>query len=135
MPYAGTGVVGMTALRELCAAALAPIEEGDPPVTTGPVDSIEPPALMVLWDDPMLTSETSRLWRARLAVYCFAGRVEPDEGFATLERLTDHVAARLRADRYTWPFATARAPRLLEVARIPLLVTRLIYACPVTIGG
>jgi hypothetical protein len=61
--------------------------------------------------------------------------VEPDAGYATLEALIDHVSARLQADAYSWPYETARAPRLLEVARVPLLATRLIFSCPVSIGG
>lgn len=129
------GLVALSELRERAAAALAPAGEGDPPVQVGPVDAIDPPALMVLWDDPMLTEESACWYRARLAVYAFAGRVEPDAGYAACEAMVAHIIGRLRADPYTWPYETTRAPRLLEVAGVPLLAARVVYACPVSIGG
>jgi hypothetical protein len=130
-----TTTVGLTALRELAALALAPADAADPPVMVAPVDSLDPPALMLAWDDPMLSHEMASLYRARLAVVCFAGRVEPDAGIATLEWLIDYVIGRLRADAYSWPYETTRAPRLLEVAGVPLLSARVVYSCPVTGGG
>lgn len=128
-------LLSLTELRERAAAALAPADEGDPPVVHAPVDAIEPPALMLGWDEPWLTFRTPCFWQARLAVYCFAGRVEPDAGVETLEGLVSYVAGRLRSDGYSWPFETTRAPRLFEIGGVPLLSARLIYACPVTLGG
>ena len=129
------GLLTLTELRERAAYVLAPVAEDDPPVVQAPVDAIEPPALMLGWEDPWITFRTPCFWEARLAVFCFAGRVEPGSGVATLESLIGYAVARLRADGYSWPHETTRAPRLYEIGGVPLLAARLVYSCPVTLGG
>jgi len=99
----------------------------------GPVDAVDPPALVLSWDDPWLTYDTACIWRAQLTVVCFAGRVEPDAGVETLERLASYVIGRLQADRYVWPFNGSQAPRQTEIANVPLLMCRLNYLVRVTI--
>jgi hypothetical protein len=125
----------LTELREQAAAALAPQEPNEPVVVDATMDAIEPPALMLGWDEPWLTFQAPCFWYARLAVLCIAGRVSPDSGVADLEGLVSYVIGRLRQDSYTWPHETTRSPRLFEVGGIPLLAARVIYSCPVTVGG
>src|SRR5262245_1232856 len=123
-----------TGLRARAAQLLAPVAANDPQVLNAPVDAVEPPCLIVAWDDPWLTIDTSCLWYAQLAVICVAGRVEPDAGVQMLENLAAHVITRLAADSgYAWPPALSQAPRLLEIAGIPLLGARLGYRAPVII--
>lgn len=129
------GMLSLAGLRERAAAVLAPADDTEPPVLVAPVDAVDPPALMLRWEDPWLTFQNPCFWHARLGVVCFAGRLEPDSGVATLEALMAHVVNRLGADAYPWPHESARAPGQLEVAGIPLLSARHIYACPVTLKG
>lgn len=129
------GLLTLDALRERAGLVLAPQAEDDPPVLIAPVDAVDPPALMLAWDDPWLAETTACYWTARLAIVCFASRLEPEGQVAELERLATHAIRRLSADAYPWPHETTRAPRMLEVAGIPLLVARVIYACPISIGG
>ena len=126
----------MPQLRERAAAVLAPQVDGDPPVLAAPLDAVEPPAIMLTWDEPWLEYRSPCFWDARLAVMVFAGRVEPDAGFATLESLIGLVIRRLAADAsYTWPHQVTRPPTALEVGGISLLLAHVVYRCPVTMTG
>jgi hypothetical protein len=127
---AASGLLTLTEVRERAAEALAPT-----PVLNAPVDALAPPAIMLAWAEPWLTFETPCFWNARLAVVCFAGRLEPDAGVATLESLVALVIGRLRADGYPWPHETTQAPRMVEIGGVPLLTARVIYVAPVTVGG
>lgn len=129
------GVLTLTGIRERAAGALAPHGPDDPPVLAAPVDSADPPALVLAWDDPWITFRTPCLYDARVAVLCLAGRLTPDAGVEELEELVSHVAVRMREDAYPWVYQGARAPRLLELGGVPLLAARVIYSSPVTMGG
>lgn len=135
MTTAASGLMSLTGLREAAAAALAPQGPDDPPVLMAPVDSLEPPALMLAWDEPWLTFNTPCFWYARLAVSCWAGRLSPDAGIAALEELVTYVTARMRADAYPWPHEATRAPRMVEIGAVPLLMARVVYTAPVSLGG
>ena len=52
-----------------------------------------------------------------------------------IEELVGYVIGRLGADAYPWPYETTRAPRPIEYAGISLITARVIYRCPVSIGG
>lgn len=125
----------LTDLRELAATVLAPEGPDDPPILSAPVDAIDPPALVVGWAEPWLTFNSQCFWYARLAVGCYAGRLEPDSGVETLEGLVNHVVTRMRDDGYTWPFEVGHAPRLVEYGGIPLLGAQVVFNAPVTVGG
>ena len=128
-------------IRTNAAAALAPAEPNDPTVLVDVVDALEPPALMLLWEDPWLVPGGSAgavmgpcLWAARLLVLCVAGRVEPGPGITTLEQLVAFVVDRLRSDpTYTWPPATALAPRVFDIGGVPYLGARVTYTVPASI--
>jgi len=126
------GLIGLTDLRARAAAALAPTLDGDPAVLEAPVDAVDPPALIVAWEDPWVEFQTPCFWYANLVVLCVASRVEPAAGVETLEGLMAYVISRLRDDPNSWPMASTTAPRLFEINNIPLLGARLVYRAPVT---
>ena len=131
-------LLAITELRDVAALALAPIEADDPPVLVDVVDSLTPPALMLLWGDPWLTMTPQRvassgLWTARLHVLCVAGRLEPGPGIRTIEQLVTHTALRLAADAYTWPLESVTAPRVFDLAGVAYLGARVSYLIPATV--
>ena len=129
----------LSEIRGACAAALAPQTEDDPPVLVNLVDAVTPPALMLEWADPWLTSLTVTggvgVLQATLNVICFAGRLEPGPGVTMLEQLVGLVLTRLAADTYSWPLTASQAPRRFDINGIPLLGVRLSFQIPVSIGG
>ena len=127
------GLLTMGEIRERAAAALAPVTDDDPYVFENVVDALEPPALVLTWDDPWLTYRTACLYDAQFAVLCIAGRIEPDPGVAKLEQLQAHVITRLRDDDYPWPFTTSTAPRRYVMSGIEYLGARVIYRIPIRI--
>lgn len=128
-----SGLLSLAEVRARAAAALAPIDDLDPYVFDNVVDALEPPALVLTWDDPWLTYRAACLFDAQFAVLCIAGRIEPDPGVATLEQLQAHVIGRLRDDDYSWPFTTSTAPRRYVMNGIEYLGARVIYRIPVRI--
>ena len=136
-----TVLLGVTELRDRAAAALAPLEAGDPPVIADVVDSLTPPVLMLLWGDPWLTPGVQQratmgpsVWTARLHVLCVAGRLEPGPGIRVIEGLVDHVVTRLHADAYTWPLESVSAPRIFDLSGIAYLGARVGYILPASVG-
>ena len=98
------------------------------------VDALEPPALVLTWDDPWLTYRTACLYDAQFAVLCIAGRIEPDPGVAKLEQLQAYVLDRMRDDDYPWPFDHVdRARRRYVMTGIEYLGARVIYRIPIRI--
>jgi hypothetical protein len=131
------GALPITAVRARAVAALTPVDPSDPtvlaPGVEGVVDSVSPPALMVLWADPWLTHRTACLYWAQLQVLCIASRVEPEPGMDTLEQLVAYTFEKLQADSYSWPPLTSYAPRRIDIGQISYLGARLIFQVPVTV--
>ena len=136
---ATTTLTQLSDIRDQAAAALEPQGPDDPDVLVDVVDSLYPPVLMLLWDDPWLAPGSGApsmgpcLWTARLQVLCVAGRLEPGPGIRTLEELVAYTVARLKADPYPWPLETVTAPRVFEIASIAYLGARVSYAVPITV--
>lgn len=136
-----TGLLMLTEVRARAAAALAPIDDTDPPLLPEWVDAFHPPVLMLDWNTPWLEPGVGFrrgmgpcVWQAGLAVLCAASRVEPGAGMEQLEQLVTHTVRRLQADTsYRWPVATVDGPRRFDQAGIPYLATRVGYRVPVTI--
>lgn len=131
--------LSLTGVRAAAAAALAPAAEGDPVVLPDLVDAVDPPALMLEWNDPWVTMQTVAgglgVFYASMNVLCFASRIEPGPGIETLERLIDFTLERLQADAYSWPLSASQAPRVFEIAGIPLLGARLSFRVPIALNG
>ena len=106
---------------------LAPAGESDPPVLVDVVDSISPPALMLVWGEPWLLPGTTNgkvmgpcLYTYSLGVLCVAGRLEPGAGGDMLDQLVSHTLGRFRADAgYSWPLARVESVRELIFGRDP----------------
>jgi hypothetical protein len=127
-----TGTLTITNARTSVAEALAPVTDGDPAVLTSLVDSLDPPALMVGWDDPWLEPAGTCRFTGRLVVWCVAARLEPGEGVADLERLVSYAIGRLQADSYSWGLPSVTAPRVFTIGAIDYLAARISFGPPVT---
>ena len=130
----------LTEVRERAAAALAPSVPEDPEVLVDVVDSLTPPALLLLWADPWLDKKTAGgmnggtgLWDAWLEILCIAGRIEPGPGMTKLEELVAFTITRLQEDAYTWPPETFYSPRRFDIGGINYLGARIVLRVPVTI--
>jgi len=139
---AGTaqGAVTLADVRDLAATALGPEAPDDPPVLVDVVDSLTPPALMLVWGDPWLAPAIGNrptmgpcLWSARLQVLCVAARIEPGPGIRVLEQLVAYTVDRMGADPYTWPLENVTAPRVFEIAALSYLGARVTYLVPITV--
>ena len=127
----------LTEVRARAAEALAPATDYDPEVHIDVVDSLTPPALVLIWDDPWLTPGTfgPGQFEAQLTVLAIASRIEPGPGVSMLEELAVHTISRLRDDSYQWPQASSQAPRLFEIGGLPYLGARITYRVPVSVEG
>lgn len=134
------GTLTITDARERAAAALAPrgrmpdAGPDDPDVLMNLVDSLEPPVLMLGWDDPWLAASGNCRFVARLAVWCIAARLEPGPGVEVLERLVSYTVERLKADFYSWGNPEVSAPRVMPVGNLEYISARVVYTVPVTIN-
>lgn len=128
------GTLALGEVRARAAAALAPASADDPTVHLDVVDAVDPPVILLVWEDPWLTPDSFGPCRfeANLAVLCIAARLEPGPGVQTLEEMVAFVVERLRADTYGWPQASSRAPRVLSFANVNYLAARVVYRVPVT---
>lgn len=111
-------------VRAKLAAALAPVDDGDPDVHVDYVDAIHPPCLLVTWADPWLELDTACFYDARPQVIAVAGRLEPGPGVADLERMVALIATRLRGAADHWPMTFVAAPRVFEIGGISYIGAR-----------
>lgn len=129
----------LTQIRQAAATALAPAVDTDPVVLADMVDSLTPPALLLEWADPWITSQTVAggigMLQATLNVICFANRVEPAPGYQTLEQLVAYVLTRFQADTNPWPLSASQAPRIFLINGVPLLGARQSFTVPVSMNG
>ena len=124
----------LTEVRARAAAALAPTSDEDADVLFDYPDAVTPPALVLTWDEPWLTSETfGCLYEARFAVLAVVARIEPAIG--PLEELIAFTLARMQADAYSWPPALVQAPRWLEFGGVKLLGSRIVFRVQVSTNG
>jgi hypothetical protein len=108
--------------------------DGGPPVHIDYPDSLDPPAVVVIWDDPWLdepTTITGCVLPGHVAAIAFAGRVEAGPGVEVLQDLVAGVITAMRGS----PFALAGvgAPRQYDVAGITYLGARVALRVPVAI--
>lgn len=131
----------LTDIRAMAAAVLEPVDDGDPDVIVDVVDSLSPPAYMLVWSDPWIDVGFNQqpamgpcLWTANLQVLCLASRLEPGPGIETLEEMVRSALARFRADTsYTWPAGAVSGPRQFGVGALTYLGARINYAVPTTV--
>lgn len=132
----GARVIALLDLRAKVAAALEPVDEGDPVVVPEPTDAIVPPCLVLTYAEPWLVPQgQAPVFVARLEVLCIAGRFEPGAGVATLEALLTYAVQRLEQNRAELPVVeSASAPRSLELGGVRYLAAGLVCAIPVTVA-
>ena len=134
-----TAIVPFDALRDLVADVLSPASDDDPAVLVDVVDSVTPPAIMLLPGDPYLEVGPGGpvmgpcLYTAHLQVFCVAARMDVGPGFRTVDQLVGYVIDRMRADSYTWPLENVQAPRVFDIGGTSYLCARVNYAVPTTV--
>ena len=130
----GTGALALGAMREVAAAALAPVVDSDPTVHPAPVDATHPPSIILSYDDPWLTPlGMGCLYECRLEVICVAARVEPEPNYAALDELVAYVLSRLAEDAHPWPAELTSAPRRLPIGGVEYLAARIVYRVRVSL--
>jgi hypothetical protein len=130
------GALPLTGVRAALATALAPQVEGEPPVHVDYPDTVDPPALVVVWDDPWLEQPRTMgpcFTDANLVVLCVGSRIEAGAGIDTVEQLVEHVLGRLQADSHRWPLASAQIPREWVISSVHYLAARLGFRVPVAL--
>jgi hypothetical protein len=132
-----TTTLELADIRDAAGVVLAPETDTDPPVLVDVVDSLTPPALMLIWDDPWIEPGVVGaptmgpcLLNARLVVMCIAARLEPGAGVRTLEQLVAYAIERMKADTYTWRLNAVGAPRIYPIGNVDYLGARITYLVP-----
>jgi hypothetical protein len=115
-------------LRAAVAAALTPLN-ADWTVFDAPVDSLEPPAFVLVWADPWLVPETWCQSAAQLDVVCVPARMEPEANYPTLEAMVAQANTALK----TFPVVQTGTPGPFEVAGVTYLAARILIRQPVAI--
>lgn len=113
-------------IRPKLAAALAPVADDDPSVYPGFVDSIQPPALMLL---PVSGrgDRTPCLFQVAGVVMLLAGRFEPGAGMDTLDQLVSYTLTRIGTDLPDLAVESWSEARGFVVGGITYLGSRLVY--------
>lgn len=104
---------------------------GDVTVHADIVDSLTPPAYLLVWGDPWTLPATFCSHTVRLDVVCIAGRIDPGPGIATLEEMVAVALNRLRAAGL--PEVTVAPPIRFDVGGVPYLAARLSLDARMTI--
>jgi hypothetical protein len=125
-------VTALLDARAKLAAALAPVDDGDPVVLVDLVDAITPPALMLGWAEPWMTPDTGCLYSGRIVVTAVSTRLVPGAGIATLEELVTYTINRLRTSGGAWPLESVGGPRVFVIAKTSYLAARLTFRVKVT---
>jgi hypothetical protein len=122
----------LTDLRGYVAAVLAGVSE-DIAVHDGPVDSVTPPAYMLVWSDPWLTPVTVCAFTARLDVVCIAARIDPAPGYEQLEQMV--AGAAVAFDTAGIPVVTVARPVPHDQGGVTYQAARLTVTYPITLEG
>lgn len=131
------GALPLASVRATIEAVLAPLSDDDPPVLIDYPDSLTPPALVVVWDDPWLEQPQTMgpvMVTANLVVLCVGARVEAGAGIDQIEAMVPYVIDKLRADpQHNWPPASVQAPREWIISNVHYLGARVGYRVPVNV--
>ena len=131
--------VPLTDVRARAAEALAPASDSDPDVFPDYVDAVQPPALLLEWNDPWVELRTvaggAGFYNALLNVLCVVGRVDPGPALGDLEGLVSFVVGRFQADPISWALVASQAPREFSISDVPLLAARLTFRVAVAVEG
>ena len=129
-------LLALDEVREALAELLVATADTDPPVHVDYPDALDPPCLVVVWDDPWIDPPRtlgSRVTDSHVAVLCVAGRVEAGPGVDVLEQLVLGVAGRLRDAPTGWPLTGVSAPREYTIGGVNYLGCRVAWRVPVAL--
>ena len=105
---------------------MAPVADSDPNVLTSLVDAIEPPVLMLSWNEPWLEPEGPCFLTGHLVVTAVAARLEVSVAQTRLEELVEYVRGRLRADASDdWTLDSVSGPRVFLIAKTNYLAAQI----------
>ena len=123
-------------VRPMVAQILAPTATDDLEVHIDYPDSVEPPALVIVWADPWLEQPVAMgpcELIANMDVLCVGSRIEPGPGIDQVERLVVYTIDRMRSDVHRWPLRTSQQPREWIIGGPHYLAARLGYRVPVNV--
>ncbi len=123
-------LAGLSGLRE---ALLAALDDGEYANVNPAVESIVPPALLVLWSEPWLEQQGKCQMLARPAVTCVGGRIAPEAGVEMLERLVGYTLGRLNKAGFAVERVTS--PQAMSFAAIEYLTCQVIIRVVVNTEG
>jgi hypothetical protein len=129
-------VLELAEVLPAAAVALEPTTDAEPPVHIDYPDAVQPPALIVIWSDPMLEAPGTMVPGAlfgHVGVLAVAGRLEAGPGVETLQELVRYVVGRMRLADDVWPLELVTAPKEFVIANISYLGARVDYRVPVAI--
>ena len=111
-------------VRPKLAAVLAPVADDDPPVLLG-ADAVDPPCLIVGWDEPAIDVTGVCNGIAQPVVTVVVGRVSLTDDLAAWDQLVQNVLRRLRDGGTEFGIRQTGAPRLFEIGGVPLIAGRI----------
>lgn len=121
-------------VRAKAAAALAPVDDGDPAVLDI-TDAVDPPCIVVGWGEPWLQGVgQSPTLMARLSLICIGGRMDPGPGVDAVEQVLTYALARLAGDAWPWVPQSVSAPRAFVVAGVNYLAAEAAIGIPVQVA-
>jgi hypothetical protein len=95
----------------------------DVPVHEGPVDSLTPPAYMLVWPDQSLAAATACWYRVRLEVVAVGARIDPTPGYEQLEQLLEAAVRAFEQKAVGFDPVSAYLP--LQVGGVTYLTARI----------
>lgn len=123
-----------TEIRSELAALLAPADETEPHVYVDLVDAVDVPCFMLLWSNELTEEGTPGASFALPLVIAVAGRIEPGETLAVLERMYAEVFTRTRADA-RFAIKSQEGPRIMDIGGISYLAARVTLRVAVTFSS
>lgn len=117
--------------REKLAAILAPVDPGDPPVVSAPVDAVAPPMLAIGWAAPMIDTWAACTAFGNLFVMVFAARLDIAAGYEVIEAQYQRVQTLLRQN--AWSITNDTGPGAVMIAKTLYLGCRIDVRAPLSL--
>lgn len=129
----GVRVIPPSLTLETLRPTIVDVLRGDDPAANVQlsVESVEPPALLLLWSEPWLEPATACNGFARPAICCVAGRIEAPDGVAMLDRLVNYTLSRIRG---VWTWERTTTPDRMTMGNVDYLSCRVILRIPIMLS-
>jgi hypothetical protein len=119
----------LSVFRSMVAAVLD--TNPDVAVHADMVDSVTPPAYLLVWPDQNLTTQTACYYRVRLQVVCVGARIDAGPGYDQVEALVASAVVQFGAAGLAFEPVGAYGP--LQVGGVTYLSARLIVSGTVSL--